>query len=238
MDEEGLRKFLKRGGRSPSAIKRVLNHIEAFKEFLQKSQGKNEIGEVEPGDLKEYIERAERETGKTANTTLWALGYYFAYAENTEMRVLAGKIRESRIKRTPFPLRKFLGVNLGHIEALATVGIKNVHDMLVAGGTPERRRLLAEESKVPLDAVLELVKLSDLSRIPGIKTIRARLYHDAGVDTIEKIAGWDPEELRAMLAEWVERTGFEGIAPLPKEAEFSVEKARNLPKIVEYSLTL
>ena len=234
MDEEDLRKFLKRGGRSPSAIKRVLNHIEAFEKFLQKSQGKNGIAGAEPGDLKEYIERVERETGKLANTMLWALGHYFAYAENTEMRALAGELRESRIKRTPFPLRKFIGVNPGHIEALAAVGVMNVQDMLEAGLTHEKRRRLTEESGIPPEAVLELVKLSDLSRIPGIKTIRARLYHDAGVDTIEKMAGWDPEELRVTLVEWVERKGFEGIAPLLKEAEFSVEKARKLPRVVEY----
>jgi len=71
-------------------------------------------------------------------------------------------------------------------------------------------------------------------RIPGIKGIRARLYYDAGVDSIEKMAEWDPKALRAMLIEFVDRTGFNGMAPLPKEAEFSVEKAKKLPKIVEY----
>ena len=81
---------------------------------------------------------------------------------------------------------------------------------------------------------MEFVKLSDRSRIPGITTIRARLFLDAGVDTIEKRSGWNPEELRAMLVEFVERTGFNGMAPLPGEARFSVERARELPKIVEY----
>lgn len=81
---------------------------------------------------------------------------------------------------------------------------------------------------------MEFVKLSDRSRIPGIKTIRARLYLDTGVDTIEKMPGWNPEELRAMLVEFVERTGFNGRTPLQGEARFSVERARELPKIVEY----
>jgi len=93
---------------------------------------------------------------------------------------------------------------------------------------------LAEQTRVPLDAILEFVKLSDLARIAGLKSIRARLYHDAGADTIEKLAQWDPEELGAMLAAFVERTGFDGIAPLPKEARHAVENAQKLPKIVEY----
>jgi len=48
------------------------------------------------------------------------------------------------------------------------------------------------------------------------------------------MAEWDPKALRAMLIKFVDRTGFDGMAPLPKEAEFSVEKAKKLPKIVEY----
>ena len=87
---------------------------------------------------------------------------------------------------------------------------------------------------MPLEAIEELVKLSDLARIPGIKGVRARLYHDAGVDTMEKLAEWEPEALRAMLAEFVERTGFEGIAVLPAEARSAVRQARRLPRVVVY----
>ncbi len=73
-----------------------------------------------------------------------------------------------------------------------------------------------------------------LARIPGVKGIRARLYHDAGVDTLEKIAGWEPEAFRAMIVEFVERTGFDGVPTLLGEARFTIERARELPKIVEY----
>jgi hypothetical protein len=60
------------------------------------------------------------------------------------------------------------------------------------------------------------------------------LYFEAGVDTPEKIACRDPEELRVMLVNFVARTGFEGMAPLPKEARNAVVDARAIPKIVEY----
>jgi hypothetical protein len=73
-----------------------------------------------------------------------------------------------------------------------------------------------------------------LARIQGVKGIRARLYYNAGVDTVEKMAKWNPIELREMLAGFIEKTGFNGIAPLPKEAEFTIEMARRMPKIVEY----
>jgi hypothetical protein len=39
---------------------------------------------------------------------------------------------------------------------------------------------------------------------------------------------WDPEELRCVLVEFVRRTGFDGIAPWPSEAQHSVESAKRL----------
>ncbi len=54
------------------------------------------------------------------------------------------------------------------------------------------------------------------------------------MDTLEALAAREPEELRAMLLEFVERKGFDGIAPLPKEAAFSVATARRLPGVVQY----
>lgn len=78
------------------------------------------------------------------------------------------------------------------------------------------------------------MKLSDLSRIEGVKNVRARLYCVAGVDTVEKMAKWSPEELRTYLIEFVNRTRFDGIAPLPKEVRNTVEEAKKLPKIAEY----
>ena len=64
--------------------------------------------------------------------------------------------------------------------------------------------------------------------------MRARLYYDAGIDTPAKIDRFEPEAFRATLLAFVERTGLEGIAPLPKEARNAVSEARTLPQVVEY----
>ena len=106
--------------------------------------------------------------------------------------------------------------------------------MLKKGRTPQNRKELSEKTGVSQETILEFVKLSDLARIPGVKGIRARLYVDADVDTIEKLARWDPEAFRKMIVEFVERTGFEGIATLPAKARSAVAKAKKLPKILEY----
>jgi hypothetical protein len=231
--EEGFRQFLKRGGRSESATRRVVAHVKEFEKYLKEQPGR-ELDQADAADLEAFVARIEREPKASAKGHLWGIRYYYEYTSNEAMCYLAGTLREQRIERTPFPLREFRGVDPEHVEMLAAGGIRNVKQMLEAGRTERDREALSEKAGVPPDVILELVKLSDLARIPGVKGIRARLYHDAGVDTIEKMAAWDPEALRGMVAEFVERTGFEGIAPLPAEARFTVTQAKRLPKVVEY----
>lgn len=57
--------------------------------------------------------------------------------------------------------------------------------MLQAGSSPDHRKKLSSGSGLEEGVILELVKLSDLARIPGVKGIRARMYYDAGVDTLD-----------------------------------------------------
>jgi hypothetical protein len=234
MDVEGFAQFLKRGRRSPSAVARCTRCVEEFEGYLDAQRDGKDLREAGPDDLESFVAWLEEAPRASAKTHLWALRYYYEYVSDEAMRTLAGALREERIERTPFALNDFQGVDADHVDRLKAAGVKNVAQMLKAGQTPRDRQVLAEETGVPIDAILEFVKLSDLARIPGLKGIRARLYHDAGVDTIEKLAGWDPEGLRAMLVDFVKETGFEGIAPLPKEVAFSVARAKRLPKIVEY----
>ncbi|MFN2292201.1 MAG: DUF4332 domain-containing protein [Anaerolineae bacterium] len=236
MNEESFQAYLTKGGRSESATRRCLAKVGEFQEYLQAHQGGKALGEAEAEDLEAFVQWLESEPDSSAKTHLWALGYYFQYLGDTELRHLAGLLREQRITRRPFAIRGFRGVSDEHAERLAGAGIRNVAQMLKAGQTPARRQALADRTGIPLSNILEMVKLSDLARIPGVKGVRARLYHDAGVDTVEKMATWEPEALRRMIVEFVDRTGFDGIPTLLAEARFTVKKAKDLPKIVDYGI--
>jgi hypothetical protein len=234
MDEVGFRQFLKRGGRSKSAVQRCLRFVKEFEEYLRERGTGNGLDEAKPDDLDAYVESIESAPKTSAKTHLWALRYYYGFRSNEAMQERAGELRKRRIKRKPFALGGFRGVNPYYVKRLAEVGIEDVEQMVKAGATPDQRQALGGETGIPASAIEEFVKLSDLARLPGVKRIRARLYHDAGVDSIEKMATWDWDELRAMLVDFVERTGFDGIAPLPKEAQNAVATAKKLPKIVEF----
>jgi hypothetical protein len=134
---------------------------------------------------------------------------------------------------SPFKLRDFRGVDPAHVSKLEACGLKTAEQLLMAGSTPFARRQLTDETGIPEAIILELVQLSDLSRLPGVKGTRARLYLDAGVDSIETMADWEPDALRQLVSRFVERTGFDGIPPLPQEVSSTVACARKLPKVLE-----
>lgn len=137
-------------------------------------------------------------------------------------------------KRNPFKLKEFRNIDPEVIAMLELQGIKTSGQMLAACGSREQRKTLAQKTCLPEEKLGELVRLSDLSRLPGVKGIRARLYYDAGIDSVEKMAACEPTALLAKMQVFVEQTGFDGIAPLPKEVRSTIANAMNLPRIVEF----
>ena len=233
LDEGGLRAFLKKQRRSSNAIERCIKFTNEFANYLADYKNGKTLDESNPSDVEDFVAWCEG-SDKSAKIILWGMWYYYQFRENIEMQQVIRGLRAGRIKRKPLALKDIRGVELAHADRLAKAGIQDVEKMVQVGRTLDQRLDIAEKTGVPLEVISELVKLSDLSRIPGVKGIRARLYYDAGIETIEKMAQWEAEELRAMLIEFVKRTGFDGIAPWAKEAAFSVEYARRLPIVVEF----
>jgi len=211
-----------------------MKFVSEFEIFLQDSRNKAQLEDVQADDLIEFVMMVNSVSKTKTKGYLWAIRYYYDYISIEEIRDLASILREERIKRKPFSLKDFRGVDPIYINKLAENGIRNIDQMLEAGATLNDRKGIAGSTNIPYSAILEFVKLSDLARIPGVKRIRARLYYDAGVDTVEKIAALEPEELRAKIVEYVADSGFDGISTLPAEAKYTVDKARKLPKIVAY----
>jgi hypothetical protein len=234
MDKDGFLKFLKGGGQKENARVRVIKLVQEFEQYLQTFHNGMELDAANPEEFDSFISWSKDE-GRDISPKIygWALAYYYKFISNEKMRNHIRKKRAELIKRKPFKLKKLRSVNPEHIERLATIGITDVAQMLEAGSTKARRLELAKRCNLPIEVILEFVKLSDLARIPGVKAIRARLYFDVGIDSIEKMAMQSPEKLREICIEFVERTGFSGIAPLPKEAEFTVRFAKKLPIVLK-----
>ncbi|MHA2407102.1 MAG: DUF4332 domain-containing protein [Candidatus Ranarchaeia archaeon] len=234
MDEDVFRKYLRKSGRSKNATNRVIILVNDFQDYLSKLTPSKGLDSAQPRDLEAFTSWVESEPKTSAKIHLWGIWYYYDFTSNPAMAKKAATLRQDRIKRKPLALKKFRGIDLNAVSKLEAKGITDVKQMLAAGDTPQKRETLAKQTNLPLETIVEFVKLSDLARIPGVKNIRARLYYDAGVDTLEKLAQWNPQEFREMLIQYVEKTQFNGIAPLPKEAQYTVNTAKSLPKRVTY----
>jgi len=231
LDEEGFRRYLKEIGKSRARCEAEVSRVRKFEEYLSRHRDKK-LGAETPEDLRGFVEWAKGKR-ENVNVLLWVLNRYYSFTSNSLMSCAVNELLGSNYMKE-YNLKEFLGVNHQHTQALRKEGVFTSEHMLKAGRTKEGRDKLAKETGVPLNSILELVKLADLSRIVGLKKKRARLYYDAGLDTLDRIAKWDSEKMHQMFVEFVERTGFDGSPPPPPETALSVKMARYLPRIVEY----
>jgi hypothetical protein len=233
MDKEAFRHYLKKRGKKDHVIDGLVRHVKQFEDNLARQHGKG-LADADIPDLQEYAAALNAEQPGQAKKDMRALALYYHCTGNAPLSAGATEIREKGIAgaRQAFKLRDFKGVDPDDLIKLAAAGIQDSKQMLAKGRTPEQRRSLAQQTGVSEAAILELVKLSDLSRLPGVKGIRARLYYDAGVDTVAKMASWEPEALYQKMLNYVNHYEFDGLAPLPKEVSSTIASARKLADVI------
>jgi len=224
VDELGFHEAMRKAKKSDRAIQAHIEGTQTFEAYLA-AQGKT-LESATPEDLRTFA--------RDSKTDVFGIWCYYEYAGNEAMWATASDLW-SAPNYAKFKLKEFLDVDQEAIEVLKRHGIVTCPQMVAAGRTPQMRNELAEKTGLSKETILELVKLSDQARIGGHKRIRARLFHNAGLDTLDKIAAKEPEQVRQVLIEYIERIGFPGIPPTPKEAAHSVTLARYLPRLVEYN---
>jgi len=160
---------------------------------------------------------------------------YFHFLDNKDLLHHTNTHRDERTKkaRRIFPIKEFLNINQDHVQKLAAIGINNVEQMLEEGKTKKQREQLSKQLGIPEEAILELVKLSDITRIGYVKKKLSRLYYDAGLDSPAKIAEFEPKQLHEFFVKFIEESGWDGMVPNPKDLVSNIKSARKLSKIVE-----
>jgi hypothetical protein len=136
----------------------------------------------------------------------------------------------------PVQLAQLPGIDPEHVACLAGLGIKDSRQLFGRGRSERDRELLAYLAGVPDNAILELVKLSDLVRAPFVGPVYARLFYEAGFDTLEKLAASAPEELVAGMHAANEEKKLTRAALPTSAAEMAsfLEIVRMIPFVVEY----
>jgi hypothetical protein len=232
-NEEEFRRYLKQRGKKPSVVDRNINALKDFTSYLHRKRGKD-LDEVGTDDVGAFVAEIENRK-QSAKGYLYALMSYFHFIGNKELLHHASALRGERTKKTRrvFPIKDFLKINQDYVKKLATIGIKNVEQMLENGKTKKQREQLSRQLGIPQEAILELVKLSDITRIGYVKKKLSRLYYEAGLDSPAKIAKFEPEQLHAFFVKFIAESGWNGMVPNPKDLVSNIRNARKLSKVVE-----
>jgi predicted flap endonuclease-1-like 5' DNA nuclease len=133
----------------------------------------------------------------------------------------------------PRNLRDFPGIDPAIPKKLASRGMKNSKQLFQSALTRRQRSDLAKESGIDPQDLLELVKLSDLSRVYGVGPVFARLLYDAGVDSVEAIARADSSRLFEKLSKAYLEAGNSRVDFKERDIAFCIQMARRLPGSIE-----
>jgi hypothetical protein len=236
MDEQMFAQYLKGTGRKLTVINRYIKITNSFEDYL-KSLIKpiHDINDASPLNLEDYTDFYEQQTKKSARTVLYAIMHYYKSVSNTSMASKAQELREPRkIKRGPYPLKEFLGINPGDLNKLADIGIKNVDQMRTVGRTSNMRSEIAKKTGISSKQILELVQLSDLERVGYVKQKFTRLFYNAGIRSPGDLKKWNSDDLYDHLGAYITKSGWDGIVPYKSDLRNYIESAKKLPKMIDY----
>ena len=228
MEEDSFIAFMKQAKKPSGTINGYAKSVRIFEEFLQSHRRRVGLHEANPEDLRAFVDWAAA-NNQNAYRHLWAIRTYYEYKKLADMEKSSWEFMEF-IQNETRRLGEFPKVDQDTVKKLSAIGISTVNQLLRKGSTPERRQALAESSGAPLDSISELFSLSQLSRLPGLKKVRGRLFYEAGLASLDAIAALDAGKIRSLLQDYIDRTGFRGVAPTVGEAEVAVTMAQFLPK--------
>ena len=239
MDEEGFRSFLKKQRRSVGTIQTCIDFTLIFEQYLKKHRKEKTVENAKIADLEAFIDWGKKEIG-SMNSYLWALGRYFEYSEHESLRKWVNQMRQSEIakkrgKGKKLLLRKIHGVKEEDVKKLESEGVSDTKAILTSGRTHELRVELSKRIGIPLKRIVELVKIADLTRIVDIKGIRVRLLYSTGVDTVEKVASQDPENLRELTIKVNEVEKLMKRHPTLVETTYWISQAKELESIIDWN---
>jgi hypothetical protein len=127
------------------------------------------------------------------------------FAELSQVECLSGEYLTILLRElnSTFPkpnkIPEFAGISKIVVDKLAKSGINNTEKLFYLVKSKSDRLKLAEITGINEKDILELTKLTDLSRIKWVGVTFARMLYDLGIDTVEKASKSDPVDLHAKI---------------------------------------
>jgi hypothetical protein len=138
------------------------------------------------------------------------------------------------IQPKPNKIKEFIGILSDTVSKLEKTGIKDTVALFDKVKTSANRNELAKRTSISKAEILELTKLTDLSRIKWVGATFARMLYDAGIDTAEKASKADYVELHKMIHDINKKWNyFKGTIGL-NDVKLFVHAAKEVSLEIEY----
>jgi len=138
------------------------------------------------------------------------------------------------IQPKPTKISEFKGISPDTIKTLEKHGFQNTFKLFDKIKTKNNRNELAKITGISAEEILELTKLTDLSRIRWVGATFARMLYDIGIDTVEKAANSNFTDLHLKINQTnKEKKYFNGNIGL-NDMKLFVIAAKEIPMEVEY----
>jgi hypothetical protein len=122
--------------------------------------------------------------------------------KNVSEEYLTVLLRElNSIKSKPLKLSEFGWISGDTLDKMAGAGIKNTQILYEKLGKAGAREMFLKTVDVDEGELLEILKLSDLTRIQWVNSNFARALLKSGFDTVKKVADADYEDLYNKVTE-------------------------------------
>ena len=138
------------------------------------------------------------------------------------------------IQPKPRKFKDFLGISEETISKLEKNGIKSTKHLYDKVITKNDRKETAKATGINEEEILDLTKLTDLTRIQWVNGTFASVLYEAGYDTVEKVVKADYEELYNTVKKLnAERKLYKGNIGL-NDMKILVEAAGEVPQDIEF----
>lgn len=125
-------------------------------------------------------------------------------------------------------IRSLLSLNSNVIAEVTSRGYKKTLDIIVLDSEKSEEEM-SEILNIKKADVQRLVSMCHLMRLPGVKDIRASLYYDAGLCTLDCFRNVSFEKIYKIIEEYILHSGCGKSVPQKKELMTQIAVSKILP---------
>lgn len=138
------------------------------------------------------------------------------------------------IQPKPNKISDFQGISQDVVSCLEAIGIKDTAKLYDRVKTIQHRKELVETTGIGDSQILELTKLTDLSRIKWVGASFARMLYNLGMDTLEKVANANYQDLHSRVNSMNKEMSFYKAQIGLNDIKICIQAASEIPLDIEY----